>query len=127
MIMGNVNIEPKMCIVGNGGPLISFQVSTKRVFTTAIGEQKRGTERLNVVAWGKLAEQCKQFFGKGHCIYTEGGLHSRIRESLEGQRHYHIEIRADRLLFLDRQVVPSLSKERQEDCIEETQPGQPPS
>ena len=125
--MGNVSSEPKMRIVGNSDPLTSFHVSTKRVFTTAIGEQKGETERLNIVAWGKLAEQCKQFFGKGHCIYTEGGLHSRIRESLKGQRYHHIEIGANRMLFLDRQGVPPLSKERQEDCIERTQPGHLPS
>jgi single-strand DNA-binding protein len=62
----------------------------------------RETEWFYVVTWGKLAELCRRFLQKGHRIYTEGRLHSRMVGSQEGQRNYYVEVVANRILFLDR-------------------------
>jgi single-strand DNA-binding protein len=88
------------------------------MFTNANGNRKRETEWFNVVTSGKLAELCRRFLQKGRRIYAEGRLHSRMSESQEGQGHYYVEVVANRILFLDRQIVQSPSKDGQENGIE---------
>jgi len=93
----------------------SFRMATNRVYTTAEGERKQETEWFNVVAWGRLAEQCNQFLAKGQRVYAEGHLRSRTWEGQDGQKHYRSEIVANRVLFLDRRPAAPHSQERVEE------------
>ena len=85
--------------------MTSFRVATNRVYTTVDGERKEETDWFTVVAWGRLAEQCNQFLGKGQRVYAEGRLHTRNWEGQDGQRYYRAEIVANRVLFLDRRAA----------------------
>jgi len=54
------------------------------------------------VAWQKLAELCKQYLAKGRAVLVEGKLQSRSWETEDGQKRSMLEVRADRIEFLDR-------------------------
>jgi single-strand DNA-binding protein len=107
MIIGNVGNDPEMRFTQNGNPVTSFSVATNRLYTTTDGERKQETEWFNVVAWGRLAEQCNQFLAKGRSVYTEGRLRTRTWENQDGQRHHRTEVVANRVLFLDRRLEVS--------------------
>jgi single-strand DNA-binding protein len=92
-------------------------VATNRVFTTPDGERKEETEWFTIVTWGKLAEQCNQFLGRGRLIYAEGRMHTRTWEGQDGQRRHRTEIIARRVTFLDRQAA-ALPEERVEERVE---------
>ncbi len=109
MIIGNVGTEPEMRFTPNGNPVTTFRVATSRTFNTAEGERKQETEWFTVVTWNKLAESCNQFLTKGRRAYVEGKLRTRTWEGQDGQRRTRVEIVAERVLFLDRQAVGSLS------------------
>ncbi len=111
MIIGNLGSEPEMRFTPNGSPVTSFRVATNRVYTTAEGERKQETEWFAVISWNKLAEQCNQFLAKGRLVYVEGRLRTRTWESQDGQKRYRTEIIANRVTFLDRQVLASLPEE----------------
>ena len=111
MIIGNVGTEPEMRFTPNGNPVTTFRVATSRTFTTSEGERKQETEWFTVVTWNKLAESCNQFLTKGRRAYVEGKLRTRTWEGQDGQRRTRVEIVAERVLFLDRQAVGSLSDE----------------
>jgi len=102
MIIGNVGGEPEMRFSPDGKPVTSFRVATNRLYTTPEGERRQETEWFNVVAWGKLAEQCNQFLTKGRLVYAEGRLRTRSWDDQSGQRRYRTEIIAERVTFLDR-------------------------
>ena len=112
MIIGNLGSDPEMRFTPNGNPETSFPVATSRVYTVADGERREETEWFTVVAWNRLAEQCNQFLTKGRLVYVEGRLRTHTWESQDGQRRYRNEIVADRVSFLDRQAVASLTEEK---------------
>jgi len=123
MIIGNVGNEPEMRFAPSGNPVTSFRVATNRVYATTDGEREQETEWFSVVAWGRLAEQCNQFLAKGRSVYTEGRLRTRTWESQDGQRHYRVEVVANRVLFLDRRPAVPVSEERfNEAGTEESRP-----
>ena len=123
MIIGNLGSEPEMRFTPKGNPVTTLRVATNRVYTTAAGERREETEWFTVVAWGKLAEQCNQFLGKGRLIYAEGRLHTRSWEGQDGQKRYRTEIIANRVSFLDKQSTAPLPEAKDEEAdINEFEP-----
>ncbi len=115
MIIGNLGSEPEMRFTPGGNPVTSFRIATNRVYNTPEGERKEETEWFTVITWGRLAEQCNQFLGKGRLVYAEGRLRTRTWESQDGQKHYRTEVIANRVTFLDRQAAAPLPEERIEE------------
>ena len=111
MIIGNVGADPEMRFTPNGNPVTTFPIATTRTYMTSLGERKQETEWFRVVAWNKLAETCNQFLAKGRRAYVEGRLRTRTWEGQDGQRRTQVEIIANRVIFLDRQVVAPLPEE----------------
>jgi single-strand DNA-binding protein len=64
------------------------------------GERHSETEWFNVVAWGNLAEICKQYLVKGQQVYIEGRLQSRKWDDKEGVKHTAVEIVANEMMML---------------------------
>ncbi len=114
IIIGNVGSDPEMRFAPNGNPVTSLRVATNRVYTTTEGERRQETEWFTVVAWNRLAEQCNQFLTKGRLVYAEGRLHTRSWEGQDGQKRSQVEIIANRVIFLDRQVAAPLPEEKVE-------------
>ncbi len=112
MIIGNLGSEPEMRFTPNGRPVTSFRVATNWRYVTAEGERREETEWFNIVAWGKLAEQCNQFLTKGRLVYAEGRLRTHTWEGQDGQKYYRNEVIANRVSFLDRQAAAPLPEDK---------------
>ncbi len=115
MLIGNLGSEPEMRFTPSGNPVTSFRVATNHVFNSPEGERKEETEWFTIVTWGRLAEQCNQFLGKGRLVYAEGRLRTRTWESQDGQKHYRTEVIANRVTFLDKQAAAALPEEKAEE------------
>jgi single-strand DNA-binding protein len=100
MIIGNVGRDPEMRYMPSGRPVTSFSVATTRSWTNAEGERREETEWFNVVAWGNLAEICKQHLHKGQQVYVEGRLQTRNWEDQEGKRCFRTEVVAEEMIVL---------------------------
>jgi len=100
MIIGRLGREPEMRYTPSGRPVTSFSVATSRTWTTPDGDRREETEWFNVVAWGNLAEICKQQLTKGQQVYVEGRLQTRRWEDNEGKKHYTTEIVASEMIML---------------------------
>jgi single-strand DNA-binding protein len=64
------------------------------------GERHNETEWFNIVAWGNLAEICKQYLTKGQQVYIEGRLQTRRWDDKEGAKHTSIEVVANEMMML---------------------------
>ena len=84
MIIGHLGRDPEMRYTPSGRPVTTFTVATSRTWSTGDGERHSETEWFNVVAWGNLAEICKQYLTKGQQVYVEGRLQTRRWEDNEG-------------------------------------------
>ncbi len=100
MIIGQLGRDPEMRYTPSGKPVTSFAVETKRTWVTPEGDRREDSEWFNVVAWGSLAEICKQHLVRGQQVYIEGRLQTRGWEDGEGKRHYRTEIVANEMVLL---------------------------
>jgi single-strand DNA-binding protein len=64
------------------------------------GERHNETEWFNIVAWGNLAEICKQYLNKGQQVYVEGRLQTRRWDDKEGVKHTSVEVVANEMMML---------------------------
>ena len=100
MIIGHLGRDPEMRFTPSGRPVTTFTVATNRSWNTGDGERHSETEWFNVVAWGNLAEICKQYLSKGQQVYVEGRLQTRRWEDSEGVKHNNVEIVASEMMVL---------------------------
>ncbi|MBM4421840.1 MAG: single-stranded DNA-binding protein [Chloroflexi bacterium] len=106
MIIGNLGRDPEMRYTPGGRAVTTFTVACSRAWNNSEGERHEETEWFSVVAWGKLAETCKQFLAKGSLTYIEGRLQTRSWEDNEGKKHSRTELVANEMIILDRSKAP---------------------
>jgi single-strand DNA-binding protein len=101
MIIGRLGRDPEMRYTPSGKPVTTFSVATNRSWNTSEGERRTETEWFNVVAWGSLAEICKEYLSKNRLVYIEGRLQTRRWDDAEGNKHTSVEIVANEMIMLD--------------------------
>ena len=101
MIIGRLGRDPEMRYTPSGRPVTSFSVAVTRTWKSSEGERNEETEWFNIVAWGSLAEICKQHLAKGREVYVEGRLQTRSWEDPDGKKHYRTELVAREMIMLD--------------------------
>jgi single-strand DNA-binding protein len=115
MIIGHLGRDPEMRYTPSGRPVTTFTIAVSRSWNTADGERRTETEWFNIVAWGNLAEICKQYLYKGQQIYIDGRLQTRRWEDKEGQKHTSVEVVANEMMMLgDRRDSSSQTQESAE-------------
>lgn len=102
-LIGRLTKDPEVRQTSNGTPVTNFTIAINRKYKNTSGELKEDTTYVGVVAWQKLAELCKQFLAKGRAVLVEGKMQNRSWETEDGQKRSTLEIRADRIEFLDRE------------------------
>ncbi len=112
MIIGNVTREPELRTTTSGQNVCSFGIATNQTWTDAQGQKQQRAEYHNIVAWGKLAEICGQYVGKGRKVYIEGRLQTREWETPDAQKRQRTEIVADNMILLDRKDVGAVAPSR---------------
>ncbi len=100
MIIGHLGRDLEMRYTPSGRPVTTFTVATSRTWNTSDGERHTETEWFNVVAWGNLAEICKQYLTKGQQVYIEGRLQTRHWDDSDGNKHTSVEIVASEMMIL---------------------------
>jgi single-strand DNA-binding protein len=100
MIIGHLGRDPEMRYTPSGRPVTTFSLATSRTWNTSEGERRTETEWFTVVAWGSLAEICKQYLVKGQQVYVEGRLQTRHWEDNDGNKHSATEIVANEMIML---------------------------
>lgn len=101
MIIGHLGRDPEMRYTPSGKPVTTFTVAVSRSWNSGDGERHTETEWFNIVAWGNLAETCKQYLTKGMLVYIEGRLQTRKWEDKEGQKHSSVEVVANEMTMLN--------------------------
>jgi single-strand DNA-binding protein len=107
MIIGRLGRDPEMRYTPSGRPVTTYSIATSRSWNTSDGERRTETEWFNVVAWGSLAEICKQYLTKGQQVYVEGRLQTRHWDDAEGHKHSSTEIVANEMIMLGERREPA--------------------
>ncbi len=101
-LIGRLTRDPDLRYIPSGAAVVSFGLATSRIYTTQSGEKKEEVCFVRVVAWGRQAEICNQYLNKGRLIFIEGRLQYRSWETPEGGKRSTLEVKADRIQFLER-------------------------
>lgn len=105
MVIGWIDGSVELRYTTSGRPVASFTVAVPHGRTVADGGYDEA-EWFNVVAWGNLAEICKQRLSSGQQLYLEGRLHTRGWEDDGGTLHYRTEVVAQEVIALDGRAQP---------------------
>ncbi len=101
-LIGNVTRDPEVRTTPTGQTVASFGIATNAQWTDTQGSKQVRTEFHNIVAWGKLADICRQYLTKGKKVFLEGRIQSREWEAQDGQKRTRTEIVAENMIMLDR-------------------------
>jgi len=102
ILIGRLGKDPEDRVTSNGKSVANLSLATNQ-FRAGNGVTEKFTEWHRIVAFGKTADQCKQYLRKGRLICVEGSLRTRSWEKPPGERHYTTEVVAARVDFLDSQ------------------------
>ncbi|MBF0345514.1 MAG: single-stranded DNA-binding protein [Nitrospirae bacterium] len=100
IIAGNLTKDPELRYTPQGMPVAKLSVAANT--RTKQGEEwKDETLYLDVVVFGKVAENCGQYLGKGRGVLVEGRL-KESRWEADGQKKSRFECVANNVVFLPR-------------------------
>ncbi|KPJ60163.1 MAG: hypothetical protein AMJ46_07510 [Latescibacteria bacterium DG_63] len=102
LLTGRLTRDCELRYTPSGVAVTNFSIACNRRYKDQSGEWRDETTFVGIVAWQRLAERCGEYLHKGSAIMVEGRLHSRSWETEDGQRRSILEVRADRVEFLDR-------------------------
>ena len=101
IISGRLTRDPELRYTQSGVPVLSARLASNTFFRGADGEWKQETAYVGMVAWQALAERCFEQLKKGSPVVASGRLHSSEWETGEGEKRSMLELRADRVQFLE--------------------------
>ena len=101
-LIGRLGKDPENRFTPTGKTVAHFSLAISERWKSAEGESKENTEWVNVEAWGRLGEVCKQYLHKGSLIYIEGRLKTDKYEDKGGETKYYTKVVALSMQMLDR-------------------------
>lgn len=106
-LLGTLGRDPEVKQAG-GSSVCAFSLATNERWTDKQGQRQERTEWHRVVVWGKLADLCGEYLGKGDKAYIEGRIESRKYQDKQGQERTVVEIVAHTVQFLSdkRKAAP---------------------
>jgi single-strand DNA-binding protein len=102
-LIGNLTRDPEVRYTTSGIAVARFGIAVNRYTSKAAGSSDAGNDVdfINIVAWRKLAEICKNYLKKGQPVAIEGSLQIRKYEK-DGQQKVFAEVVAENMQMLGR-------------------------
>lgn len=101
ILAGNVTKDIEIRHTPTGTAIGNFSIAINRKWKQD-GEVKTEVSYFDIVVFGKIAETCSQYIGKGSAILIEGKLRQNVWKNSEGQTRSKVEVIADSVNFLTR-------------------------
>ena len=93
-LIGNLATDVDLRELGDEKKVARFLLAVNRRGAEA------GADFVRVAAWGKQAETCASYLGKGRRVAVDGRLRSHSWEDREGKRRHSVEVVANHVQFL---------------------------
>ena len=100
-LMGNLGKDPQVSDGGKGALRVSFPLAVDRARSEGNAERRQETDWFPVIAWGKVAELCRQSLSKGSWVFVSGQLQARRWQDDKGQWHNITEVIAREVIVLN--------------------------
>lgn len=119
ILMGNLTKDPEIRYTPSGTAVANFGLAVNHRYKQG-DEMKDEVCFIDIVVFGKQAENCGQYLSKGQGVIIDGRLQQRRWESEDGQKRSKHEVVAQSVQFLpkrqsaqgdDREAVSSGSED----------------
>jgi single-strand DNA-binding protein len=100
ILIGRLTKDVDIRYTEAGKAVANFTLAADRPFKNQQGEKE--ADFIRIVVWGKQAENCANYIGKGRLVAVSGRLQIRSFEAEDRQRKYVSEVVANEVKFLDR-------------------------
>lgn len=99
-LVGRLTKDPEVRYTANNQTAVAkFTIAVNRMFKQ---EGQPDADFIPVVVFGKSAENCGKYIGKGRLVAVSGRIQTRSWDDQEGKRHFTTEVLADEVHFLDK-------------------------
>ncbi len=99
-LIGNLGQDPEFRMTGSGTGVANLRLACSERYKAKSGEWEERTEWINVVTFGRTAENCRDYLKKGRQVYVEGRMQTRKWEDRDGNNRYTTEVVGNQVLFL---------------------------
>lgn len=98
ILIGNISTDIQLRYTSSNMAVATFNLAVNRP-KKSDGTQE--TDFINIVVWGKQAENIGKYLKKGSKLAIEGRIQVRNYENSDGQKRYVTEVVAENVQFLD--------------------------
>ena len=98
-LIGYLGRDPESKYTTTGKRVTDFPVAITNRWKDDSGETREHTEWVQIEAWGRLAETCHDYLGKGSLVYIDGRIKTDRYEN-EGETRYFTKVVARTVQFL---------------------------
>lgn len=100
ILIGRLTRDPELrYIAGSGMAVTNFTIAVDREYTSKDG--KKMTDFIDIQVWGKTAENCANYIGKGSLVGVQGSLQIDTYQTQTGENRKSARVNANRVQFLD--------------------------
>ena len=100
VLVGRLTRDPELkYISGSGTPVANFAIAVDREFTGKDG--KKEVDFIDIQVWGKSAENCANYIGKGSLVAIQGSIRVDSYQDQDGNNRKITRVNANRVQFLD--------------------------
>jgi single-strand DNA-binding protein len=100
ILVGHLGKDPEVRYIQSGQAVCTLRLAMTERRKDGESGWKDHTEWMDVVCWGKTAENAGKFLAKGRQVYVEGRLQTRQYKDKDQNDRYKTEVVADELKFL---------------------------
>ena len=101
LLIGRLGADPEVRYTPDGTMVVNFRIATEETYKNKQGEKVSKTEWHRIVVFGRLAEICGNYLGKGRLVFIEGKLQTRTWDDKEGNKRSMTEILASNMQMLE--------------------------
>ncbi len=111
ILIGNLTKDPEIRYTPSGTPVSSFRLAVNHRYRQG-EEMKEDVCFIDVVVFGKQAENVGQYLNKGSSVIVDGRLQERRWETGDGQKRAKHEVVAQTVRFFPKRTDAASSSSR---------------
>ena len=101
ILAGNLTRDPELRQTQNGASVCEFTLANNHTYVSN-NEKKEEVSFINIIVWGKVAENCNKYLSKGKGAIVEGRITQQTWTTDDGNKRSRIKVIASKVTFTSK-------------------------